>query len=690
MDAGYEIYEYSRKGALADLREALDSGIRADEYQAYDGSTALVMAARCGHPHIVRELLDRGANLGVHTDDGSSVLSHAVSGGDCDVVSMVLGEGAVVDEANEDGVTPLMLAAHYGWCDILEKLCDGGADLTLSANGWGTALDGAEGDAAAYLEKRGATRSRGGADQPLASGAERFMYGCFESGAEHGSAPPARPVVGQSVRLARAKPGTLKLGEVGIVLDDDGASCVPLKVQAQAGHDYYDPSDLVVCDPAVELPPDSDRATAEGTERFLASRLHGGLSASTLGSTGLRASPVGFGCHRIDETHKAALALAISLGCNLVDVAPNYTDGVAEKVVGEVLAELMQDHRVRRDEVIVVTKVGNVLGQQLRHADGVPGMTQVQAELKHCISPAWIEQEINRSLERLQLKCIDCVLLHCPEFETRGPGVDMDEVYARLHTAFRHLETEVARGRIASYGVSAAFFPLRPTEAEHLNLESLIQQLPEDHHFRILQFPLNFAEAQNLTVAHVPRNSDGAAVDRERISSVGTLFELARRHGLATLTNRPLDGIYKEAHGVLRFSSLDCDVRSFSELQLDNCDVLETRLTSICSLDQPPFRAGEGAAGQLASKTVKVLSSLEGVDVVLLGMRRPEYVLGTLSLALNTPRVPAETALKAVTSVKNTIEMWFATAIHEADHGTSKHWRLPVDQKGIAVEVGGA
>ena len=161
MDAGYEIYEYSRKGALADLREALDSGIRADEYQAYDGSTALVMAARCGHPHIVRELLDRGANLGVHTDDGSSVLSHAVSGGDCDVVSMVLGEGAVVDEANEDGVTPLMLAAHYGWCDILEKLCDAGADLTLSANGWGTALDGAEGDAAAYLEKRGATRSRG-------------------------------------------------------------------------------------------------------------------------------------------------------------------------------------------------------------------------------------------------------------------------------------------------------------------------------------------------------------------------------------------------------------------------------------------------------------------------------------------------------------------------------------------------
>lgn len=28
---------------------------------------------------------------------------------------------------------------------------------------------------------------------------------------------------------------------------------------------------------------------------------------------------------------------------------------------------------------------------------------------------------------------------------------------------------------------------------------------------------------------------------------------------------------FEEAHGVLRFSSLDCDVRSYSELQLDNC-----------------------------------------------------------------------------------------------------------------------
>merc|ERR1739845_89247 len=102
-----------------------------------------------------------------------------------------------------------------------------------------------------------------------------------------------------------------------------------------------------------------------------------------------------------------------------------------------------------------------------------------------------------------------------------------------------------------------------------------------------------------------PRNADGTALDKEAAVDAPTLFETAKKHGLATWTNRPLDGIYKESHGVLRFSSLDCDVRSFSELQLDNCDALEEKLTNICKLTEEPHRCPEGC-GQLAAKTIKV------------------------------------------------------------------------------------
>merc|ERR1712232_331155 len=238
------------------------------------------------------------------------------------------------------------------------------------------------------------------------------------------------------------------------------------------------------------------------------------------------------------------------------------------------------------------------------------------------------------------------------------------------------------------YGVSAAFYPLRPTDPEHLNLNAVLAQLPKDHHFRVLQFPLNYAEAQLRWVGHVSRTPDGAANDGEAVADAPTFFELVKEHALATLTNRPLDGIYRESHGVLRFSSLDCDVRSFSEMQLDECDALEAKLNSICGFCQEPYCFPEGDSGNLAAKTVKVLSSLDGVDCVLLGMRKVGYVLGTLPLCFGRPPVPADVAARGLKALHNTVEMWFATAVHEADHGTSKAWRLPIAEKYTEERVG--
>mmetsp|Transcript_55862 Transcript_55862/g.103407 ORF Transcript_55862/g.103407 Transcript_55862/m.103407 type:complete len:701 (+) Transcript_55862:70-2172(+) len=695
MDAGYEVYEYSRRGMVAELKEALQSGSRPDQYLAYDGSTALVMAARSGHAAIVRELLAAKASVATRTEEGSSLLSHAVSGGSVAAVEAILQTDLHVDEANEDGVTPLMLAVHYGDRAIVNAICNAGAELNKEADGWGTALDGAVGDMVEYLEQRGAVRSQQAVNQPLAAAAERFSYGCFDTGenphaqpikaptSEPTPAVASRPKVGDQVRARRPPKGLLKQDDVGIVVADDGSDCLPLKVQCGEHYDYFDSKDVEVCE---VLPPDSDRGTPEGTARFVQRKLAGRVPAAIVKDVGLACSPLGYGCHRIDSTHAGSIALAIQLGCNVVDVAPNYSDGVAEEVVGTVLTELIADKKVRRDELIIATKVGNILGKQTKFVEGVPGVASVGPNLMHCISPEWIEQELSRSLERLQLKCLDCVLLHCPEVESKAVG--MEAVYERLASAFQHLETEVARGRVTMYGVSAAFMPLRPTDAEHLHLDKVMAQLPEQHHFRVIQFPLNYAEAQVLWVGHVARNADGTAIDKSAVLDAPNLFEAARKHGLTTWINRPLDGIYKEAHGVLRFSSVDCEARSFSELQLDNCDVLEEKLTSLCALSQPPYQAGEGAAGQLAEKTVKVLASLEGVDCVLVGMREPHYVLQTVPLVLGSPALPPAVALPAVRALHNTIEMWFATAIHEADHGTAKDWRLPVDQKGIAAMDG--
>mmetsp|Transcript_8189 Transcript_8189/g.20926 ORF Transcript_8189/g.20926 Transcript_8189/m.20926 type:complete len:97 (+) Transcript_8189:312-602(+) len=74
---------------------------------------------------------------------------------------------------------------------------------------------------------------------------------------------------------------------------------------------------------------------------------------------GLQVAPVGFGCHRLEDTPEQINALqgAIRLGCNLIDVAPGYTGGAAERAVGCALRQLIAAGQLARDEVVVVTKV---------------------------------------------------------------------------------------------------------------------------------------------------------------------------------------------------------------------------------------------------------------------------------------------------------------------------------------------
>lgn len=388
------------------------------------------------------------------------------------------------------------------------------------------------------------------------------------------------------------------------------------------------------------------RATAEGTAAFCARRPLGRAAARALGATGLSVAPVGFGCHRLEDTeeHRSALRGAIRCGCNLVDVAPGYSDGAAEAAVGGVLRGMFEAGELRREEVVVVTKVGNVVGSALASPTlaKMGGVARVREDVWHCIEPAWIEEELTRSLERLGLACVDCLLLHCPEFASRAAGVSMDAVYERVGRAVEHLELEVARGRAARYGVSAAFYPLRASEPEHLSLGRLLGLLPAGHHLAVLQLPLNFAEPDALLAPH-----DGAA----------PLLKSLADHRLGVLTNRPLDGLFRDLPGVLRFASegpLD------GQLLEEDADALEGRITALCgsALGDPE----EPVAGELAGKTVHVLVSLAGVQCVLVGMRRPRYVVDVVKALKQRPLLEPAMALAAVKSAHTALSMWFSTA----------------------------
>jgi aryl-alcohol dehydrogenase-like predicted oxidoreductase len=162
--------------------------------------------------------------------------------------------------------------------------------------------------------------------------------------------------------------------------------------------------------------------------------------------------------------------------------------------------------------------------------------------LAHCIHPAFLEDQLGRSLDRLGLETLDVCLLHNPEYflsDAAKHGTPLtaarDEFYRRVTEAFRRFEREIAEGRLRCYGVSSNSVGEPAEAAETTNLARFLAAARdaggEAHHFRVLQLPMNLLE----TGPALEKNTgDGGAE---------TVLEHALRSGVAVLVNRPLNCI---------------------------------------------------------------------------------------------------------------------------------------------------
>src|SRR5918999_1496232 len=105
-------------------------------------------------------------------------------------------------------------------------------------------------------------------------------------------------------------------------------------------------------------------ATPEGTARY-AARLQSGVAPGHFREfQGLRISSIGLGTYlgehdaATDADYREAIMRAVELGCNLIDTAINYRFQQSERAIGQVLAMLFEQGRLRRDEVVIATKGG--------------------------------------------------------------------------------------------------------------------------------------------------------------------------------------------------------------------------------------------------------------------------------------------------------------------------------------------
>lgn len=102
--------------------------------------------------------------------------------------------------------------------------------------------------------------------------------------------------------------------------------------------------------------------------------------------------PTGWGEVDDDESIRA-IRHALDLGVTLFDTADSYGCGHSERVLGEALTG-------RRDDVVIVTKVGNTFDEQTRTAGGSD------------VSPAYLRSACDASLRRLDTDRIDVYLIH--------------------------------------------------------------------------------------------------------------------------------------------------------------------------------------------------------------------------------------------------------------------------------------
>lgn len=150
------------------------------------------------------------------------------------------------------------------------------------------------------------------------------------------------------------------------------------------------------------------------------------------GSTGMRVSQITLGTwgmgdvgwdHYDESTRVDAIRTAVDCGINLIDTAPAYNNGAAERVLGRTLAQLGV-----RDKIFISTKCGHLF------VDGKVYCRDGSRET--------VRRQCEESLRNLQTDHVDLMLIHWPD-----PNTPFEETMDTLN----ELKKE---GKILHVGVS--------------------------------------------------------------------------------------------------------------------------------------------------------------------------------------------------------------------------------------------
>jgi aryl-alcohol dehydrogenase-like predicted oxidoreductase len=319
-------------------------------------------------------------------------------------------------------------------------------------------------------------------------------------------------------------------------------------------------------------------ATPEGTARF-ESRFASIMPGHFHNANGLRLSSIGLGTYlgepnaAYDTLYRHAIERAVQMGTNVIDSAINYRHQRSERVIGEVVAGLIQKGKLKRDEIFVATKGGFLTFDADEPADpvayfqeqlirtGLISPDEVAAGC-HVMSPKYLESQIEASRKNLALETIDLYYVHNPE--TQLSEVSRDEFYRRLEAAFVMLEKVAGEGKIRNYGTATwNAYRVGAETREAMSLQEVLHVAEraggKNHHFRAIQLPFNLAMPEALVgrtqqwdggrvpVLHVARNQ-GLAV-----FASASLLQSQLSRGIPADIQTFLPGLSTDAQRAIQF-----------------------------------------------------------------------------------------------------------------------------------------
>lgn len=260
-------------------------------------------------------------------------------------------------------------------------------------------------------------------------------------------------------------------------------------------------------------------------------------------------STIGFGSYLgsnddvTDTKYRDAVISAIALGCNKIDTAINYRFQRSERSIGAALEILFNEGKVSRDEIVIATKGGYIpfdgapprdIGAYLIESFIRPGIAQAEDIVggSHCMTPSYIENQLECSLKNLRLQCIDIYYLHNPEEQLRQ--ISREEFHRRIRAAFELLERRVSEGKVRMYGTATwNGYRQEKNSSGYLSLEEFVniakEVAGEKHHFKVIQLPYNLAMPEALTVKNQSVGGEVASV-----------LEAAQRLGITVIASSSL------------------------------------------------------------------------------------------------------------------------------------------------------